>query len=76
MQPSSIDNYQIRTVYQRGWLSADVDLHDLRYHNNIASAVIGADTLHINLGNAILEGVEPEATAQARKGVTLYADGR
>ena len=75
VQPSTTDNYQIGTVYQRGWLSADVDLYDLQYHNYIASTVIGTNTLYTNQGNATFEGVEVEATAQVGQGFALYANG-
>ena len=75
VQPSTTDNYQIGTVYQRGWLSADADFYDLQYQNYIASTVIGTNTLYTNQGNATLEGIELEATAQVGHGLALYANG-
>ena len=75
VQPSTTDNYQIGTVYQRGWLSADADFYDLQYQNYIASSVIGTNTLYTNQGNATFEGVELEATAQVGLGFALYANG-
>ena len=75
VQPSTTDNYQIGTVYQHGWLSADIDLYDLQYQNYIASTVIGTNTLYTNQGNATFEGVEVEATAQVGAGFALYGNG-
>lgn len=75
VQPSTTDNYQIGTVYQRGWLSADADFYDLQYQNYIAATTIGTNTLYTNQGNATFEGVELEATAQIGLGLALYANG-
>lgn len=75
VQPSTTNNYQIGTVYQRGWLSADVDLYDLQYQNYIASTVIGRNTLYTNQGNATFKGVEVEATVQLGQGLALYGNG-
>ncbi len=75
VQPSTTDNYQIGTVYQHGWLSADADFYDLQYQNYIASSVIGTNTLYANQGNATFEGIELEATAQVGLGFALYANG-
>ena len=75
VQPSTTDNYQIGTVYQHGWLSADADFYDLQYQNYIASSVIGTNTLYTNQGNATFEGIELEATAQVGLGFALYANG-
>ena len=74
VQPSTTDNYQVGTVYQHGWLSADADVYDLQYHNYIASSVIGTNTLYTNQGNATFEGIELEATAQVGLGFALYAN--
>ena len=75
VQPSTTDNYQIGTVYQRGWLSADADFYDLQYQNYIAATTIGTSTLYTNQGNATFEGIELEATAQVGQGFALYANG-
>ena len=73
--PSTTDNYQLGTVYQRGWLSADADFYDLQYQNYIAATTIGTNTLYANQGNATCEGIELEATAQVGLGMALYANG-
>ena len=75
VQPSSTDNYQIGTVYQHGWLSADADFYDLQYQNYIAATTIGTNTKYTNQGNATFEGIELEATAQVGHGFALYANG-
>ena len=75
VQPSTTDNYQIGTVYQRGWLSADADFYDLQYQNYIAATTIGTNTLYTNQGNTTFEGIELEATAQVGLGLALYANG-
>ncbi len=75
VQPSTTDNYQIGTVYQHGWLSADADFYDLQYQNYIAATTIGTNTLYKNQGNATFEGIELEATAQVGYGFALYANG-
>ncbi len=75
VQPSTTENYQIGTVYQHGWLSADADLYDIQYQNYIASTVIGTNTLYTNQGGATFKGVELEATAQVGAGFALYANG-
>ncbi len=75
VQPSTTDNYQLGTVFQRGWLSADADFYDLQYHDYIAATTIGTNTLYTNQGNATFEGIELEATAQVGYGLALYANG-
>ena len=75
VQPSTTDNYQVGTVYQHGWLSADADLYYIRYENYIASTTIGTNTLYTNQGSAHFQGIELEATAQVGLGFALYANG-
>lgn len=75
VQPSTTDNYQVGTVYQRRWLSADADLYYIRYENYIASTTIGTNTLYTNQGSARFQGIELEATAQVGLGFALYANG-
>ena len=75
VQPSTTDNYQVGTVYKRGWLAADADLYYIRYQNYIASTTIGTNTLYTNQGSAHFKGIELEATAQLGHGVALYANG-
>ncbi len=75
VQPSTTDNYQVGTVYHRGWLSADADLYYIRYGNYIAATTIGTNTLYTNQGDAHFKGVEVEATAQLGFGLALYANG-
>ena len=75
VQPSTTDNYQVGTVYQHRWLSADADLYYIRYENYIASTTIGTNTLYTNQGSADFRGIELEATAQVGLGFALYANG-
>ncbi len=75
VQPSTTDNYQVGTVYQHRWLSADADLYYIRYQNYIASTTLGTDTLYTNQGSAHFKGIELEATAQLGLGLALYANG-
>ena len=75
VQPSTTDNYQVGTVYKRGWLSADADLYYIRYQNYIASTRIGTNTLYTNQGSAHFKGIELEATVQLGYGLALYANG-
>ena len=75
VQPSTTDNYQVGTVYQHRWLSADADLYYIRYENYIASTTIGTNTLYTNQGGADFKGIELEATAQLGLGFALYANG-
>ncbi|TLU71949.1 TonB-dependent receptor [Lichenicoccus roseus] len=75
VQPSSTDNYQVGTVYQHKWLSADADLYYIRYQDYIAATTLGTNTLYTNQGSAHFKGVEVEATAQIGYGFALYANG-
>lgn len=75
VQPSTTDNYQVGTVYQHGWLSADADLYYIRYQNYIAATTIGTNTLYTNQGAAHFKGIELQATAQVGLGFALYANG-
>ena len=75
VQPSTTDNYQVGTVYQHRWLSADADLYYIRYQNYIASTTLGTNTLYTNQGSAHFKGIELEATAQLGLGFALYANG-
>jgi len=75
VQPSTTDNYQVGTVYQRGWLSADADLYDIRFLDYIASNTVGTNTIYTNQGSAEFRGVEIEATAQLGMGFAFYGNG-
>ena len=77
LEPQESTNYQLGAVYHGSTLSLDADVYYVDFTNKLQTFFnpTTLETEQFNLGGATYQGIEGQATWQATKGITLFANG-